>query len=73
MRYASSGLFVPGTCHHRETERTPPGASRSKKIPHASVVYSEFSVRANAPAAEAAQVSISEIWMRSYRFAVRAR
>ena len=46
--------------YQREKVSTPPGLSRDRKVDHASTVYREFSLNTKAPAAVAAQVSMSE-------------
>ncbi len=71
MRSVSKGSAPGLVVNQRDTESMPPGSSRSKNTSHASVVYSEFSVRAKAPAEVAAHVSMSEIWMTSNRWSVR--
>ena len=52
--------------YQRLTLSTPRSVRWRRKMSHASTVYSEFSLRTKAPAAVAAHVSISEIWMKSY-------
>src|SRR4030095_9102373 len=59
-RYVSAGRGREG---YRDTARPREGVSGSRKSGHAAAVYSEFSVSTKPPAAVAAQVSISEIWI----------
>ncbi len=61
----SSGLY------HRDTVKIPSSVRRSRKIFHASTVYSAFSDSVNAPAPVAAHVSMSDIWMTEYDASVR--